>query len=153
MLNRWKQIRTGAVAALTAGLALTAVAAEPKGEPAAPAAGVQASVKAQPVPAPVIVRDARTGQLRSATAPEIQALAAEIDRMFERGASAEKAVKMPNGSTKYSISGNFASGTFARRNADGKIETGCFDEAGPAKQFMGLAGAPVAPATPGAEEK
>jgi hypothetical protein len=151
MLNCWKQIRGVAVAASVLGLALTAAAAETKGSQAAPSASPQTS--AQVAPVAVIIRDVKTGQVRPATAQEVKALASEVDRMFDRGTGVEKPIRMANGSTAYVLSGNFANGTVARRNADGKIETGCFDEAGPAKRFMGLEPEPLAPATVKAQEK
>ncbi len=155
MLNYWRHIRGAAVAASVLGLALSASAAEPKGGQAAPSASPQVSAQTptQAAPFTVVVRDARTGQLRSASAQEVTALAAEIDRLLDRGPGVEKTVKMANGSTAYMVSGNFGSWALARRNAEGKIETGCFDESGPAKRFLGLEGAPVAPATVKAEEK
>jgi hypothetical protein len=153
MLNCWKSIRGLAVALFAAGLALTAVAADPRGTKAAPAANPQASAKAPAAPNAVIVRDTQTGQLRPATAQEIQALAAELDQLFDRKASAEKPVRMPNGSTAYAVTGNFGSGSVVRRNADGKLETGCFDEAAPAKKFMGLTPDGVPSTTVKAEEK
>lgn len=147
MLKCWKQVPGAALAVFTTGLALTAIAAEPRQQ--APA-GAEAAVKAnaQAAPAAVIVRDVKTGQLRVATAQEIQALAAEVDQLFDRKASAERPVKQSNGSTAYAVSGSFASWTVARRNADGKIETVCVDDAAPAKKFMGLTpdGVPSTPA-------
>ena len=155
MLNCWKQIRGLAVAASVLGLALTAAAADTKGSQSAPSASPEASAQApvRVAPVAVIVRDARTGQVRPATALEVKALAGEVDRMFDRGTGVEKPIKMANGSTAYTVSGNFANGTVARRNADGKIEIGCFDEAGPAKRFLGLEAEPLVPATAKAQEK
>ncbi|MBI5444554.1 MAG: hypothetical protein HY900_25490 [Deltaproteobacteria bacterium] len=155
MLNCWKQIRGVAVAASVLGLALTAAAADTKGSQAAAPAGPQVSAlaPARVAPVAVVVRDVKTGQVRPATAQEIKALASEVDRLLDRGASAEKPIRMANGSTAYQVNGNFGSWTAARRNADGKLETGCFDEAGPAKRFLGFEGDPVAPATVKAEEK
>lgn len=151
MTKFWKSFGVVAVAALAAGLALNAVAADSKSGAAAPSASSQASAKASPVP--VVVRDARTGQQRAATAQEIQTIASEIDQLFDRKASAEKPVRMPNGSTAYAVTGNFPSVTIARRNADGKVETGCFDEAAPAKKFLGLTPDGVPSTTVKAEEK
>jgi hypothetical protein len=153
MLNCWKSIRGLTVAVFAGGLALTAVAADSKSGQAAPSANPQASAKAPAAPSAVTVRDVKTGQVRPATAQEIQALAAELDQLFDRKASAEKPVRMPNGSTAYTVTGNFASGSVARRNADGKLETGCFDEAAPAKKFMGLTPDGVPSTTVIAEEK
>lgn len=148
MLNCWKHIRGVAVAVFAAGLALTAAAADTGGGKAAPAATPQVSAKAPAAPAAVIVRDTRTGQLRAATAQEIKALAAEVDRLLDRGTAVEKPLRMPGGATAYSLTDNYTNVVVARRNADGKIETACFDDATPAKKFMGLSpdGVPSTPA-------
>lgn len=149
MLNCWKHIRGVAVAVFAAGLALTAAAADK----AAPAATPQVSAKAPAAPAAVIVRDTRTGQLRAATAQEIKALAAEVDRLLDRGTAVEKPLRMPGGATAYSLTDNYTNVVVARRNADGKIETACFDDATPAKKFMGLSPDGVPSASAKVEEK
>jgi hypothetical protein len=155
MVISWKHIRGVAVAVFAAGLALTAAAADTKAGKAAPAADPQVSAKApaQAAPVVVIVRDVKTGQARPATAQEVKVLAGEVDQLLDRGPGVERPVRMPNGTTAYQVTGNFGSAAIARRNADGKLETGCFDEAGPAKRFLGLEGDPVVPATVKAEEK
>jgi hypothetical protein len=95
----------------------------------------------------VIVRDAQTGMLRPATAQEIQTMAAQIDALLGRGQPDSRTIKLPDGSSSFAVTGNFANGTVARRNADGTVEIGCFDEPDPAKAFLGLApGTQVPPA-------
>ena len=155
MLTCWKHIRGVAGAVFAVGLTLTAAAAEPKSGKAAPATNPQASAKApvRVAPGAVIVRDVKTGQIRPASAQEIKVLAGEVDQLLDRGPGVEKPVRMSNGTTAYQVTGNFGSAAVARRNADGKLEIGCFDEASPARRFLGLEVDPIVPATVKAEEK
>ncbi|MBI4914561.1 MAG: hypothetical protein HY825_01825 [Acidobacteria bacterium] len=143
--------RVAAIAVCALGLALAAVAADPTKPGAPPPNRPQAGAMVPPAPIALIVRDVQTGLLRAATAQEIQAMASEIDQLLGRGKTTSKVVRLPDGSTARSMTGNFANGTVARRNADGTIETGCFDEPEPAKAFLGLVHAKPAPAPAKAE--
>jgi hypothetical protein len=136
---RSKLITSIAVCALA--LSLPAPAAEPR-------------APKEPVVAPnaVVVRDAKTGTLRPATAQEIQAAAAEIDRFLGRGTPVKETVRLADGKTAVQLTGNFTSGFVARRNADGKLEIFCFDEPEPAKRFLGLVPAAPAPSVKGEEK-
>jgi hypothetical protein len=148
MSNRPTHIRFVVVMACALALAVVATATQPKAPGAQPPDTPQAT--AQAAPRVVIVRDAQTGMLRPATAQEAQTMASQIDQLLGRGPTATRRVTLPDGSTAFALTGNFANGTVARRNADGTIETVCFDEPGPAKVFLGLVpGSQVPPATQG----
>ena len=135
MSSRPTRTRFVVVMACALALAVVATAADPKG-PAAPSDAPQAS--AQAAPRVVIVRDAQTGTLRPATALEIQTMAGQIDALLGRGQTATRQVTLADGSEATVLTGNFVHGTVARRNADGTIEIGCFDDPDPAKAFLSL---------------
>ena len=135
MSSRPTRTRFVVVMACALALAVVATAADPKG-PAAPSDAPQAS--AQAAPRVVIVRDAQTGTLRPATALEIQTMAGQIDALLGRGQTATHQVTLADGSKATVLTGNFVHGTVARRNADGTIEIGCFDDPDPAKAFLSL---------------
>jgi hypothetical protein len=135
MSNSPTRFRIVALMACALALAVVATAADPKG-PAAPSDAPQAS--AQAAPRVVIVRDAQTGTLRPATALEIQTMAGQIDALLGRGQTATHQVTLADGSKATVLTGNFVHGTVARRNADGTIEIGCFDDPDPAKAFLSL---------------
>jgi len=135
MSSRPTRTRFVVVMACALALAVVATAADPKG-PAAPSDAPQAS--AQAAPRVVIVRDAQTGTLRPATALEIQTMAGQIDALLGRGQTATHQVTLADGSKATVLTGNFVHGTVARRNADGTIEIGCFDDPDPAKALLSL---------------
>lgn len=144
MSSRPTRIRIAVVMACAVALAVVATAAEPKAPGAQPPGTPQAT--AQAAPRVVIVRDAQTGMLRPATAQETQTMAAEIDRLLVRGPATPKQSTLADGTVSTVYTGNFDFGVVARKNADGTLEIGCFDEPAPAKAFLGLVPGSPAPA-------
>jgi hypothetical protein len=136
MSNRPTRIRIAVVMACAMALAVAATATEPKAPGAQPPDTPQAS--AQAASRVVIVRDAQTGMLRAATAQEVQTMAGQIDALLGRGQTATRKVRLADGSTATVLTGNFVHGTVARRNVDGTVEIGCFDEPDPARAFLSL---------------
>lgn len=136
MSSRPTRTRFVVVMACALALAVVAAATEPKAPGAQPPDTPQAT--AQAAPRVVIVRDAQTGMLRPATAQEVQTMAGQIDALLGRGQTATRQVTLADGSKATVLTGNFVHGTVARRNADGTIEIGCFDDPDPAKAFLSL---------------
>ncbi len=147
-------MRFGTVRQWMLATALCAVVAAPlalgdgaKGEGTAP----KAQQAAPAVPVAVFIRDTKTGMLRAATAAEVAAMAAQIDRLLDRSSTGLSEEKRPDGSVTVDMKGHFQHGTLARIGADGKLEKICTDDAEQAKAFLGLI--PARPATAKAEER